>query len=158
MRLFKIHARDRGMGYAEALDEALCFGWIDGVRHAFDEDSFSVRFTPRKPGSQWSLVNIRHATRLEAEGRMRPAGLAAFHARDRDDLRRYSFESRAVELNAPFTRKLRASRKAWAFFQAQPPWYRRASSSWVMVIVSCMVNTPWVECSWNRCSAVLASA
>jgi uncharacterized protein YdeI (YjbR/CyaY-like superfamily) len=83
LRCFKTHARDRGIGYRAGLDEALCFGWIDGVRHSLDDDSFTVRFTPRKPKSAWSRENIKRASELEAEGRMHDAGLAAFHARRR---------------------------------------------------------------------------
>ena len=98
LRLFKVAAKARGMGYTEALDEALCFGWIDGVRHALDDVSFRQRFSPRRKGSRWSLVNIRHVKRLEAAGRMHAAGLAAFRARDEQDSRRYSFETRPVDL------------------------------------------------------------
>jgi len=132
VRLFKKHASHRGLGYREALEEALCFGWIDGVTHALDDDSYQVRFTPRRPGSRWSMVNIRHARRLEAAGRMHAAGLAAFRARDEADARRYSFEARPVALAPAFARKFRARARAWAFFQARPPWYRRTSSFWVM--------------------------
>ena len=81
MRLFKTHARARGLTYRDALDEALCFGWIDGVRRSLDADSFTVRFTPRRRGSRWSAVNVRRAKELVAERRMRPAGLEAFEAR-----------------------------------------------------------------------------
>ncbi|HKA90431.1 MAG TPA: YdeI/OmpD-associated family protein [Haliangiales bacterium] len=131
VRLYKTHARARGMTYKEALDEALCFGWIDGVRRSIDADTFSVRFTPRKPKSYWSAVNIRRARELEAEGRMAPAGLAAF--RDRAVAReRYSFESRVRELGPAETKALRARARAWAYYQAQPPWYRRTSAFWVM--------------------------
>ena len=78
IRLFKVHAKDRGIGYREALDEALSFGWIDGVRRGLDDDSFTTRFTPRKKRSNWSAVNIKRAKELEAEGRMNAAGLAAW--------------------------------------------------------------------------------
>ena len=80
VRCFKVHASERGMTYKQALDEALCFGWIDGVRHGIDEDSFCVRFTPRRKGSYWSAVNRRRAAELEGEGRLHEAGLAAFRA------------------------------------------------------------------------------
>ena len=82
LRLFKVHASRRGMGYREALDEALCYGWIDGVRRSLDEDSFTQRFTPRKAKSNWSSVNLKRVKELIAEGRMHPAGLQAFEARD----------------------------------------------------------------------------
>jgi uncharacterized protein YdeI (YjbR/CyaY-like superfamily) len=132
IHLFKTHASERGMGYAEALDEALCFGWIDGIRRAHDEDSFTVRFTPRKPNSIWSAVNIRHVARLEAAGRMRPPGLAAFARRTEKRSRVYSFESRNVELAPAYARRFRANRSAWSYFESQAPWYRRTSVFWVM--------------------------
>jgi len=132
VKIWKTHAKHRGMGYAEALDEALAFGWIDGVRRSIDADSFRIRFTPRKKGSRWSLVNVRHVARLEAAGRMHAAGLAAFRARDPEDPRRYSFEARPVTLSPAFARKFRARAAAWRYFSARPPWYRRTSTHWVM--------------------------
>lgn len=132
VRCYKNHARQQGMTYFQAVDEALCFGWIDGVRHAFDEDSFTVRFTPRKPKSVWSAVNRKRAGELEAEGRMRPAGVSAFRARARAASGRYSYESRPSALGSASLKKLRANKRAWSFFQAQPPWYRRTSAFWVL--------------------------
>ena len=122
----------KSITYAEALDEALCFGWIDGVRHSLDNDSFTVRFTPRKEKSNWSAVNIARAKELEAEGRMRTAGLQAFRARDADAVAPYSFENRSVKLDPAFERLFRANRAAWAFYQTMPPWYRRTTAFWVM--------------------------
>jgi uncharacterized protein YdeI (YjbR/CyaY-like superfamily) len=132
VRLWKVHARDRGLTYAQALDEVLCFGWIDGVRRALDRDSFTIRFSPRKPRSIWSAINIRHVRRLIAEGRMEAAGLAAFRARDPRRSRVYSFESRPRELAPAYEKRLLAHRAAWAFLSAQAPWYRRTTSFWVM--------------------------
>jgi uncharacterized protein YdeI (YjbR/CyaY-like superfamily) len=130
--LWKTHAKHRGMGYTEALDEALCFGWIDGVRRSVDADSYRIRFTPRKQGSRWSLVNVRHVERLEKAGRMHAAGRAAFQARDPDDPRRYSFETEPVVLSPAFARKFRGNRRAWRYFESTPPWYRRVATFWVM--------------------------
>jgi uncharacterized protein YdeI (YjbR/CyaY-like superfamily) len=132
VRCYKSHARDRGMTYPQAVDEALCFGWIDGVRRQVDADSFSVRFTPRRPKSIWSAVNIRRAGELEKEGRMQPPGLAAFRARERLGADHYSFESRRRDLDAASTRTFRANAAAWADYQSRPPWYRRTSAFWVM--------------------------
>jgi uncharacterized protein YdeI (YjbR/CyaY-like superfamily) len=132
LRLFKVHATHRGIGYREALDEALCYGWIDGVRRGLDDDSFTVRFTPRKAKSKWSLVNIKRATELEAEGKLHESGLAAFRARSGIAHAPYSFESPPLELDEGFERKFRANRDAWEFFQAQPPWYKRSCKFWVM--------------------------
>jgi uncharacterized protein YdeI (YjbR/CyaY-like superfamily) len=116
-----------GMTYAEAVDEALCFGWIDGIIKRIDAERFMHRFSPRKPRSIWSNVNVGHATRLIAAGRMRPAGLAAFTARETSRTGLYSFEQRErpMRLPAAYERLFRANRQAWAFFEAQPPSYRR---------------------------------
>ena len=125
----KTAAAGRGVTYREALDEALCIGWIDGVRRAVDESTFSVRFTPRKAKSAWSAVNIARARQLQAEGRMHPAGLAAFRARVKPQ---YSYESRPRALAPACLAKFRARPRAWSFFKAQPPWYRRTCAFWVM--------------------------
>jgi uncharacterized protein YdeI (YjbR/CyaY-like superfamily) len=132
LRCFKVHAKHRGIGYKEALDEALCFGWIDGVRRSLDNDTFTQRFTPRKPKSNWSRVNIKRVQELEAEGRMRPPGLAAFGARDENKPAPYSFEAKQMTLDAAFEKKLRANKAAWAFWQSQPPWYRRTATFFIM--------------------------
>ena len=132
MRCYKTHTAHRGITYTQALDEALCFGWIDGVRRAADADTFSVRFTPRKPRSNWSRVNVAHVERLGRAGRMTKAGLAAFAARDERRTGVYSFEQRPAKLSAAYAREFRANAAAWAYFQQQPPWYRRTSSHWVM--------------------------
>ena len=132
VRCYKVHAREKGITYRQALDEALCFGWIDGVRRSLDDESFSVRFTPRKPRSIWSRVNVARARALEAEGRMTAPGLSAFKARDEARSGVYSFESGPVPLGPPYERRLRANRAAWQYFQKQAPWYRRTCAFWVM--------------------------
>jgi uncharacterized protein YdeI (YjbR/CyaY-like superfamily) len=129
VRCWKTQACHRGMTYRQALDEALCLGWIDGVRRSLDEASFSVRFTPRTPKSAWSAVNVARVGQLRAEGRMHPAGLAAFDARVETDC---SYESRPQALAPAYVKKLRANARAWRFFEAQPPWYRRTCAFWVM--------------------------
>jgi uncharacterized protein YdeI (YjbR/CyaY-like superfamily) len=132
MRLMRKHAAHRGIMYADALNEALCFGWIDGVRRAFDADSFTVRFTPRRPRSIWSLVNIRHVKRLRDSGRMMPAGEKAFAARTTARSGVYSFEQRRTDLPPAYLKRIQANKRAWIFFASQPPGYRRASVFWVM--------------------------
>jgi uncharacterized protein YdeI (YjbR/CyaY-like superfamily) len=131
VRLFRTHARDKGLTYPEALDEALCYGWIDGVRRGFDADSFVQRFTPRRSKSKWSAVNLRHYKRLKLARRIQPAGAAAFENRDRD-AKPYSFESRPLAFDRQSAAALKANRAAWRFFQSQPPWYRRVSTFLVM--------------------------
>jgi uncharacterized protein YdeI (YjbR/CyaY-like superfamily) len=118
--------------WPESVDEALCFGWIDGVRKSIDADSYMIRFTPRKPRSTWSAVNIRRAEELIARGRMRPAGQAAFDNRAENRSRRYSFEQGEVALGERLEQQLRANARAWAFFQAQPPGYRKTATWWVL--------------------------
>ena len=132
LRCFKVDAADRGVTYAQALDEALCFGWIDGVRRSVDGHSFSVRFTPRKPRSIWSRVNVGHVERLIREGRMEAPGLEAFKARDEKRTAVYSFENRPKELPPDLAGVFQANRKAWSFFEKQAPYYRRTVVFWVM--------------------------
>jgi uncharacterized protein YdeI (YjbR/CyaY-like superfamily) len=117
--------------WPETVDESLCFGWIDGIRKSIDADSFKQRVTPRRPTSIWSKVNVGRVAVLTAEGRMRPAGLAAFERRNRTAV--YSFEQEERPgLDAAAMRELRRNATAWAWFQKQPPWYRRTSGWWVM--------------------------
>ena len=118
--------------YPEALDEALCFGWIDGVRKSIDNASYTIRFTPRKSKSIWSLVNVRHVERLQQEGRMKPSGLEAFALRDPKRTGIYSFENRPRELSPAYKRKFRLNKKAWEFFEAQPPFFRKTAAFYVM--------------------------
>jgi uncharacterized protein YdeI (YjbR/CyaY-like superfamily) len=131
MRLYKTHARSKGIGYREALDEALCFGWIDGVRRALDADSFVQRFSPRKKKSVWSAVNIARVAELEREGRMAAPGLAAFGARQAGPAP-YSFESKPAALSPAFLAALKANAKAWKHYEARPPGYKRIALFWVM--------------------------
>jgi uncharacterized protein YdeI (YjbR/CyaY-like superfamily) len=132
LRIAKQHAASRGVTYSQALDEALCYGWIDGIRRAYDADFYTVRFTPRKRKSIWSRVNIRHAERLIEAGRMTPAGLKAFEARTEDRTGVYSFETRPERLPRAEESLFRRNRKAWAWYQREAPWYRRTTISWVM--------------------------
>jgi uncharacterized protein YdeI (YjbR/CyaY-like superfamily) len=118
--------------YHEALDEALCVGWIDGVRRSRDADSYVQRFTPRKPKSYWSLVNISRAKALMDSGRMKAPGQAAFEKRDEKAARKYSFEQKAGKLEPDLERRFRAHAAAWEFFEAQPPGYRRMMIWYVM--------------------------
>jgi uncharacterized protein YdeI (YjbR/CyaY-like superfamily) len=118
--------------WPESVDEALCFGWIDGVRKSVDDVSYMIRFTPRRPDSTWSQVNVRRARALIAQKRMRPPGLAAFEARDRKKTRLYSFENRPSTLPPGYLALVKANRDAWTFFRAQPPWYRKTCAWWIV--------------------------
>ena len=121
-----------GLTYAEAVDEALCFGWIDGVKRRVDQFSYQHRFTPRTAKSIWSRINIQHAERLIKTGRMTPAGRKAFAARDPKRSEVYSFENAPRQLPPAGERRFRADRTAWDFFQRQPPGYRRVATFWVV--------------------------
>jgi|SRR5579864_2332010 len=125
-------SRKPSITWPESVDEALCFGWIDGVRRSVDESSYTIRFTPRRRGSIWSAVNIKRAQELIKAGRMRPAGLKEFQARKEDRSRLYSYEQEGKKLIEVYEQKLKANKKAWEFFQAQAPWYQRTTSFWVM--------------------------
>jgi uncharacterized protein YdeI (YjbR/CyaY-like superfamily) len=132
LRLFKVHAAHRGLTYAQALDEALCYGWIDGVVHRLDEDSFRQRYTPRRPRSTWSWRNIGHVERLKKAGRMTPAGLAVYEAREAERSGVYSFEQDRRELTPAYVKAIRANKAAWACFQGQAPGNRRMMAHWIM--------------------------
>jgi uncharacterized protein YdeI (YjbR/CyaY-like superfamily) len=119
------------MTWPESVDEALSFGWIDGVRRRIDDESYSIRFTPRRRGSIWSAVNIRRATELGRLGRMAPAGLRAFEARDEKKSAIYTYEKPPAEFAPADEKTFRANTKAWAYFTAQPPGYRRLATGWV---------------------------
>ena len=118
--------------WAESVDEALCFGWIDGIRRRLDDESYTIRFTPRRPRSTWSAVNIKRVAELAREGRMRQAGLQAFQARTENRSVIYSYEQRSDKLDAPYEKKFKANKAAWAFFQGQSAAYRRNACWWVV--------------------------
>jgi uncharacterized protein YdeI (YjbR/CyaY-like superfamily) len=130
------HKKDSGkpsISWPEAVDGALCFGWIDGVRKSLDESSYVIRFTPRRPRSVWSAVNIKRMGALTSMGLMRPAGVQAFGRRTGNRSEIYAYEQRkGAKLSGAYEKGFRAHKKAWKFFQACPPWYRRTSSWWVI--------------------------
>jgi uncharacterized protein YdeI (YjbR/CyaY-like superfamily) len=129
---YKKGSGKEGITYSEALDEALAFGWIDGIRKSVDADSYTIRFTPRKKGSIWSAVNIKRAGELSQLGLMQPSGLKAFTQRDEKKSKLYSYEERERKLDAAYEHEFKTNAKAWAFFEAQPPGYRKVASWWVM--------------------------
>jgi uncharacterized protein YdeI (YjbR/CyaY-like superfamily) len=118
--------------WTESVDEALCSGWIDGVRKRFDDDTYTIRFTPRKPGSIWSALNIRRVQELTAQGRMLAAGLKAFEAREAARSRIYSYEQeRPPGLDEALEKQFQANKAAWKFFQEQGASYRKKACWWV---------------------------
>ena len=128
---YRKSAGKQGTSYAEALDEALCYGWIDGVRYQVDEQSYKIRFTPRRSKSIWSLVNVRHVERLKKLGKMAGPGLEAYEAREQHRTGIYSFEKKRPGLAAKHKKIFRANAAAWKFFCGQAPWYQRTSGHWV---------------------------
>ena len=121
------------MTWPESVDEALCFGWIDGIRKSIDAEAYMIRFTPRRARSIWSAVNIGRVAALTEEGRMRPSGLEAFEARREDRSGIYSYEQRdEAKLDPTHEKRFRAKKKAWAAFEAMPKSYRQAAIRWVM--------------------------
>jgi uncharacterized protein YdeI (YjbR/CyaY-like superfamily) len=130
------HKKDSGrpsITWPESVDQALCFGWIDGVRKRIDEASYVIRFTPRRKGSTWSSVNIARVKELAGIGLMQPAGLAAFEARSEARSGIYAYEQRKdARLPDAMERQFKRTPKAWAFFQAQPAGYRHTATWWVV--------------------------
>jgi uncharacterized protein YdeI (YjbR/CyaY-like superfamily) len=129
---YKVGSGKPSMTWSESVDQALCFGWIDGVRKSLGEESYTIRFTPRKPSSIWSTVNIRKVAELEKQGLMQPAGLEAFSKRKETHSSIYSYEKEPVKLDRVFEKTFRSNKKAWAFFHQQPPSYRNPALNWVM--------------------------
>ena len=119
--------------WQESVDEALCYGWIDGIRRKHSDIAYSNRFTPRRPTSNWSAINIAKVEELTKQGRMTPAGLAAYANRKEHKSRIYTYEQKKDDIAFPpeLEKKFRANRKAWAFFQTLPPYYRRGETRWV---------------------------
>jgi uncharacterized protein YdeI (YjbR/CyaY-like superfamily) len=119
--------------WPEAVDGALCFGWIDGIRKSIDEKAYKIRFTPRKPRSTWSTINLKRAGELTAMGVMHPAGTSAFEKRTSQRTATYSYEQRKqAELPAEYEEEFRRNSAAWEFFLSRPAWYRRTSTYWVI--------------------------
>jgi len=132
--LVGFYKRDSGkpsITWPESVDQALCFGWIDGVRKRIDDVSYTIRFTPRKTVSNWSAINIARVAELTKLGLMQPAGLRAFEKRREDKSAIYSYENAVRTLDPADEKTFRANRKAWEFFSTQPPWYRRVCIHWV---------------------------
>jgi uncharacterized protein YdeI (YjbR/CyaY-like superfamily) len=120
------------MTWSESVDQALCFGWIDGIRRKVDDESYCIRFTPRNPSSTWSALNVKKANELIEKGLMQPAGLALFISRKEEKTAMYSYENKPEALPAYMEEKFRENKEAWDFFSAQPPSYRRTIYFWIL--------------------------
>jgi uncharacterized protein YdeI (YjbR/CyaY-like superfamily) len=129
---YKAGSGKKAMSYPESVDEAICFGWIDGVRHSVDPVSYCNRFTPRKANSNWSEVNIRKAEMLIRSGQMHPSGLEAFGRRKEEKSGVYSYENKPEALPDAYVEQFKTRPEAWAYFEASPPSYRRTIFYWIL--------------------------
>jgi uncharacterized protein YdeI (YjbR/CyaY-like superfamily) len=129
---YKKNSGKPSMTWPESVDQALCYGWIDGVRKSLGDDSYTIRFTPRKPNSIWSNVNIKKVADLTEKGLMQPSGLAAFQRRNESKSGIYSFENEAKQLSPTLEKIFKSNKKAWEFFNAQPPGYKKLNIDRIM--------------------------
>ena len=129
---FKKSSGKPSITWPESVEQALCFGWIDGIRNSIDAESYSIRFTPRNSRSTWSAVNIKKVEELKKLGLMKPAGLAAYSRKEENNSNIYSFEQRIVQFDPQYEKIFKRNKKAWNNFQLQPPYYRKTVTHWVM--------------------------
>jgi uncharacterized protein YdeI (YjbR/CyaY-like superfamily) len=129
---YNVKSGKGGMTWSESVDQALCFGWIDGVRRKIDEESYSNRFTPRKSKSNWSAVNIAKIKDLTKKGLMKSAGIAAFEKREDKRSAIYAYENEAKQFSGEYEKIFRSNEKGWDFFQKQANWYRKQMINWVL--------------------------
>lgn len=129
---YNIKSGKQTMTWSEAVDQALCFGWIDGVRRKVDAESYSNRFTPRRAKSNWSAVNIKKIAELIEKGLMKPAGMAAFEKRTEAKSGIYAYENELKQFSDEFEKQFKEREKAWNFFEKQANWYKKQMINWVM--------------------------
>ncbi len=129
---YKVHTGKPSVTWSESVDEAICFGWIDGIRKSIDEESYCIRFTPRRKKSIWSAVNLQKVEKLKSAGLMKSAGIEIFEQREKKNTNVYSFEKKTIVLKKEFEKKLKLNKKAWKYFQEQQPSYQQPVINWVM--------------------------
>lgn len=129
---YKVNSGKPSMTWSQSVDQALCFGWIDGVRNSIDKERYQIRFTPRKPGSIWSAVNIKKIETLTQQGLMMPAGIEIFQKRTENKSKVYSFEKDTVDFSPKLEKQFKSNKPAWKYFQALAPSYQKTSKNWVM--------------------------
>jgi uncharacterized protein YdeI (YjbR/CyaY-like superfamily) len=130
---YTVKSKKETITWSQSVDEAICFGWIDGIRRSIDQERYCIRFTPRRPGSNWSLVNIKKVEELTKQGLMHPSGLEAFSGRKDVNSGVYSYESnKQALLHESMEKVLRQSKRAWSYFESETPSYRKISIRWVM--------------------------
>ncbi|HEX4849789.1 MAG TPA: YdeI/OmpD-associated family protein, partial [Puia sp.] len=130
---YKTKSGKASVTWPQSVDEALCFGWIDGVRKSINEISYYIRFTPRKPGSIWSKINIKKIEDLKKKGLLKTAGIEAFSKRTEKKSGVYSYENEAMKLSKEYEKKLKANKAAWKYFELEAPWYKKVVIRWIMV-------------------------
>lgn len=129
---YKVSTGKPTVTWSQAVDEAICFGWIDGIRKSIDEESYCIRFTPRNPKSNWSAVNTKKVERLTQLGLMKPEGLKAFSFRKDSKSKAYSYENLPASFDKSFEKKFKANKQAWKYFQSTTPSYRKITTRWVL--------------------------
>ena len=129
---WKVHTGKPSMTWSESVDQALCFGWIDGVRKSIDDASYIIRFTPRKPESNWSGINIKKIEDLSRQGLMHPAGMGAYEKRDEKKSRIYAYEMEMMKLDPAYEKKFKSNKKAWDWFQLQGNYYKKQMVARIM--------------------------
>jgi uncharacterized protein YdeI (YjbR/CyaY-like superfamily) len=129
---YKVGSGKPSITWPQSVDEALCFGWIDGIRRSVDKDSYCIRFTPRRRTSIWSAININKVKKLTRQGLMQPEGLEAYRNRKKEKSMIYSFEREAIKLTGNLENKFRANEEAWNFFTKQAPSYQKGVIHWIM--------------------------
>ncbi|MBC7829935.1 MAG: YdeI/OmpD-associated family protein [Chitinophagaceae bacterium] len=162
---YKVDSGKQSMTWTQSVDEALCFGWIDGVRKSIDNDCYQIRFTQRKPTSIWSAVNIQKIGVLTQQGHMQPAGLASFENRKENKSKIYSYENEEVRFSREFKKQFKTNKNAWNYFQSLASSYRKPSTNWVMsakqettkqkrlneLIADCQAGTnKWKDNKYNK--------
>ena len=162
---YKVGSKKKSMTWSASVDQALCFGWIDGVRKSIDEESYCIRFTPRKASSIWSAVNIKKVEMLIQQNLMQAAGLEIYNKRSESKSKIYAFENEEMKFSTGFEKQFKANQKAWNYFQTLAPSYRKLSSNWVMsakqeatqlkrlqeLIADCSVGTnKWKDNKYNK--------
>lgn len=129
---YKVKSGKLNMTWSQSVDEALCYGWIDGIRRSIDEESYCIRFTPRRPNSNWSAVNIKKVEELTKNGLMQPAGLAIYKLKNKSKSQNYVYENVHIKLSEEFKKIFKSNKKAWDFFQTMSPSYRKLATNWIM--------------------------
>jgi uncharacterized protein YdeI (YjbR/CyaY-like superfamily) len=148
---FKKDTGKPSMTWSESVDQALCFGWIDGIRRKIDDERFTIRFTPRRPGSNWSRVNIDKVEELQKEGLMTPSGMELFNKRKDKSGERYSYENQPAKFPPEMEKQFRKNKDAWSFFEKQPPSYRKVRIYWI-------ISAKQEETKLNRLNKLIASS